>query len=77
MAVNSGGTFVASPVLGKWTDWRGVKEALFVSLVVMIGGNVMYAVSQNEWMLLAARFVVGCAAGKMPSPRVRTKSSSR
>jgi len=62
VAVNSGGTFLASPILGKWTDWRGVKEALFVSLVVMIGGNVMYAMSQNVWMLLVARFIVGCAA---------------
>jgi predicted MFS family arabinose efflux permease len=63
VAVNSGGTFLASPILGKWTDWRGVKEALFISLIVMIGGNIMYALSQDVWMLLASRFIVGCAAG--------------
>jgi len=62
VAVNSGGTFLASPLLGKWTDWRGVKEALFISLVVMIGGNIMYALSVDVWMLLASRFIVGCAA---------------
>lgn len=62
VAVNSGGTFLASPILGKWTDLRGVKEALFISLAVMIGGNIMYALSQDVWMLLASRFIVGCAA---------------
>jgi predicted MFS family arabinose efflux permease len=66
--VNSGGTFLASPLLGKWTDSRGVKEALFISLIVMIGGNIMYALSQDVWMLLASRFIVGCAAGMRYSP---------
>jgi predicted MFS family arabinose efflux permease len=46
-----------------------VKEALFLSLVVMIGGNIMYAMSQNVWMLLVSRFIVGCAAGTPPTIR--------
>ena len=63
VAVNSGGTFFFSPILGKWADWRGVKEAIFFSLVMMIGGNLLYAVSMNVWVLMTARFIVGCAAG--------------
>jgi len=62
VAVNSGGTFIFSPILGKWADWRGVKEAIFLSLIIMIGGNFLYAVSMNVWVLMAARFIVGCAA---------------
>lgn len=62
VAVNSGGTFILSPILGKWADWRGVKEAIFFSLLVMIGGNFLYAISMNVWVLMVARFIVGCAA---------------
>ena len=63
VAVNSGGTFVFSPLLGKWADWRGVREAIFFSLILMIGGNLLYSLSMNVWVLLVARFIVGCAAG--------------
>lgn len=62
VAANSAGTFFASPLLGKWADKRGVKEAIFVSLLVMIGGNAFYSLSQDVWMLLVARFIVGAAA---------------
>jgi len=62
VAVNSAGTFLASPVLGKWADKRGVREAIFVSLIVMIIGNLLYSISMNVWVLLVARFIVGCAA---------------
>jgi MFS family permease len=63
VAANSAGTFVSSPVLGKWFDARGAREPLIVSLVVMIGGNVLYSLSSNIYELLASRFIVGIAAG--------------
>jgi len=62
VAVNSFGTFIASPVLGKWADWRGVKEVIFGSLIIMIIGNGLYSVSMNIPVLMAARFIVGVAA---------------
>lgn len=63
VAVNSGGSFLASPVFGAWGDRRTTREVLGVTLVLMIIGNVMYSLSENIYMLLAGRFVVGVAAG--------------
>eukprot|EP01114_Cavostelium_apophysatum_P018577 TRINITY_DN5778_c0_g1_i1.p1 TRINITY_DN5778_c0_g1~~TRINITY_DN5778_c0_g1_i1.p1 ORF type:complete len:493 (+),score=90.41 TRINITY_DN5778_c0_g1_i1:69-1547(+) len=61
VAVNSGGSFLASPLIGAWGDRRSAKEVLAVTLIFMIAGNVAYSLATNYWMLLAARFVVGAA----------------
>ena len=45
-------------------DRRTTREVLGASLVVMIVGNLMYALASNVWLLLAGRFIVGIATGK-------------
>ncbi len=62
VAVNSLGSFLASPLFGMWADRRTTREVLAATLVIMIIGNVGYALSINIWILLISRFVVGVAA---------------
>eukprot|EP01129_Flabellula_baltica_P009626 TRINITY_DN3957_c0_g1_i2.p1 TRINITY_DN3957_c0_g1~~TRINITY_DN3957_c0_g1_i2.p1 ORF type:complete len:394 (-),score=75.14 TRINITY_DN3957_c0_g1_i2:326-1474(-) len=62
VAVNSLGTFIASPIFGLWADKRTFREVMGVSLVVMVAGNIWYAIAGDIYSLLAARFVVGIAA---------------
>jgi len=62
VAVNSLGTFIASPIMGYWADKRNFREVFFVSLVLMVIGNTWYALANNEYHIFAARFVVGIAA---------------
>jgi len=63
VAVNSAGSFLASPVFGYWLDRRGTREVLCFSLIVMVLGNLLYFFSPNIYVLLTARFLVGIAAG--------------
>jgi len=62
VAINSLGTFIISPVFGKWSDKRSTREVLLVSLLLMAGGNIWYALANTMWELLLARFIVGVAA---------------
>lgn len=62
VAVNSAGSFLASPVFGAWQDKRSTKEVTAITLVLMILGNVMYSLSTTTWLLLIGRFIVGVAA---------------
>jgi len=62
VAVNSGGSFLASPLFGAWSDRRSSREVILVTLIIMVMGNVLYSLSSNIWMLLAGRFIVGVAA---------------
>eukprot|EP01128_Nolandella_sp_AFSM9_P001179 TRINITY_DN11299_c0_g1_i1.p1 TRINITY_DN11299_c0_g1~~TRINITY_DN11299_c0_g1_i1.p1 ORF type:complete len:546 (+),score=139.67 TRINITY_DN11299_c0_g1_i1:88-1638(+) len=62
VAANSLGTFIASPILGWWADKRTYKEVMIVSMLLMIGGNIWYALATDIYQLFAARFVVGIAA---------------
>jgi len=62
VAVNSAGSFLASPLFGAWADRRTTREVLAATLILMIIGNVMYSLASNIWMLLAGRFIVGVAA---------------
>lgn len=64
VSVNSAGSFLASPLFGWWADKRSTREVLLCTLVLMVIGNVMYSLAFNVWLLLAARFIVGIAAGK-------------
>lgn len=63
VAVNSAGSFLASPLFGWWADRRSTREVLAVSLCVMVGGNIMYSLATNIWILLVGRFIVGVASG--------------
>eukprot|EP01088_Endostelium_zonatum_P011845 TRINITY_DN259_c4_g1_i1.p1 TRINITY_DN259_c4_g1~~TRINITY_DN259_c4_g1_i1.p1 ORF type:complete len:550 (-),score=75.33 TRINITY_DN259_c4_g1_i1:23-1561(-) len=62
VAANSIGSFIASPILGVWADRRGVKEVIFYSLILMVIGNFLYAISVNWIMLVSARFIVGASS---------------
>jgi len=62
VAVNSAGSFLASPLFGGWSDRRGTREVLASTLILMIFVNVMYSLATNIWLLLAGRFIVGVAA---------------
>lgn len=62
ISVNSAGSFLASPIFGAWQDKRGTREVLGVTFILMVLGNVVYALSTTVWLLLVGRFVVGVAA---------------
>uniref|UniRef100_A0A6B2L399 Major facilitator superfamily (MFS) profile domain-containing protein n=1 Tax=Arcella intermedia TaxID=1963864 RepID=A0A6B2L399_9EUKA len=62
VAVNSLGTFLASPVFGWWADKRNFREVFFISLVLMFASNLWYALCKDKYQLFAARFIVGVAA---------------
>jgi DHA1 family multidrug resistance protein-like MFS transporter len=62
VSANSLGTFLASPLFGWWADKRTFREVFIVSLVLMVVGNIWYALADNEYHIFAARFVVGVAA---------------
>lgn len=62
VAVNSIGSFLASPLFGYWVDRRSTREVLLCTLIIMVIGNIMYSLATNLWMLLAGRFIVGVAA---------------
>lgn len=68
VAINSFGTLLGSPVLGKWADARTVRESIFISLVLMIFGNLLYVFSDfpsfkgSIYLLFFSRFIVGVAS---------------
>src|SRR5579885_471120 len=64
VAINSIGSFLASPFFGWWADRRSTREVLAITLIAMTFGNVLYSLSSKYWILLIARFIVGAASGK-------------
>jgi MFS family permease len=63
VAVNSLGTFLASPIFGWLADRLiGFRWVFFFSFVLMFGGSLWYSLSTEIYELLAARFIVGIAA---------------
>ena len=93
VAINSAGSFISSPIFGYWNDARSTREVMTFSLVIMFIGNVMYVAADhgvdnvsdatNTIIVMAARFVVGFAAGNFAvvqaylsyatSPETRTR----
>eukprot|EP01104_Vermistella_antarctica_P009175 TRINITY_DN2337_c1_g2_i1.p1 TRINITY_DN2337_c1_g2~~TRINITY_DN2337_c1_g2_i1.p1 ORF type:complete len:508 (-),score=119.42 TRINITY_DN2337_c1_g2_i1:112-1635(-) len=88
VAINSLGTFLASPIFGAWGDKRTMKEVLLFSLILNVAGNVLYSTSYmlspyGVYALLMARFIIGLAAANYAvasaylsyatKPRDRTK----
>eukprot|EP01117_Protostelium_nocturnum_P008517 TRINITY_DN3054_c0_g1_i1.p1 TRINITY_DN3054_c0_g1~~TRINITY_DN3054_c0_g1_i1.p1 ORF type:complete len:469 (-),score=134.49 TRINITY_DN3054_c0_g1_i1:18-1424(-) len=63
VAANSLGSFLSSPVLNVWADRRNTREVMVFCYVLMFVGNILYSFSENQWMLLASRVIVGISAG--------------
>jgi len=61
-AANSAGSFLASPIIGAWADRRPTREVIAATLILMIGGNILYSLSWNIYILFTARFIVGVAS---------------
>lgn len=51
--------------MGWWANRRPVREVLIVSLLLGVGGNILYCWSPNQWVVLAARGIVGMGAGNV------------
>ncbi len=62
IALHSGGTILAGPLLVKWSQNRPLREVLVGTLFVMLCGGAMHGLAQNIEMLLAARFIIGAAS---------------
>jgi len=63
VAANSAGQFLSSPLLGYWGDKVTIKQVLVITLIMAVGGNLIYATSKFYWTLLIARFIIGLAGG--------------
>lgn len=69
VAAFSVGQLLGSPLFG-WLGTRRCTLSLIVSLVINVGGNVMYCFTaavpdHNNWFMLVARFLVGFGAGNI------------
>lgn len=65
VAINSIGSFLASPFFGWWADRRSTREVLAITLIAMTFGNVLYSLANKFWLLLIGRFIVGTASGRI------------
>ncbi|MFE9423883.1 MFS transporter [Kitasatospora sp. NPDC006697] len=57
---------VATPVLGRLGDMYGKRRMLLLSLVVLVAGSVVCAVSSALAPIVVGRALQGCAAGVIP-----------
>lgn len=56
---------IASPLFCYLAERRGVKGVLLASVVVDISGQLLYAFSNDQWMVLGARVVSGFSTGSI------------
>lgn len=66
LATMSVAQFFSGPILGAWSDQKGRRSLLLVSLVLGVAGYVFCALGvwvESILVLIAGRFVVGIAAG--------------
>lgn len=56
---------IFAPGIGHFGSSKGVKPVLGLTLGVMALGYVMYSLARDRWILLIARFVIGCGAGNV------------
>ena len=71
VAAYSFGQLLGSPVFGYWANRRRSREPILFACVLAVVGNVMYAYSDglpqhgtsNAYFMMAARFLIGFAAG--------------
>lgn len=52
-----------------WFNRRGGFESLMLCGVLLILGNVLYAIGWNEWALVSARFIIGVGAANVSVAR--------
>ena len=65
MACYSLAQFVASPLLGRWSDRAGRRPVLLFSLAFSVLSYLWLAVAPALWMLFAARLLAGAGAGSI------------
>ncbi|EGG14848.1 hypothetical protein DFA_10721 [Cavenderia fasciculata] len=53
------------PLIGFWADKRTLREAICVSLLVGISGNLVYAMSVSPLMIIAGRLIAGIGSANM------------
>ncbi|VDP01334.1 unnamed protein product, partial [Soboliphyme baturini] len=64
------GQIVGSPLFGMWSNRRGsVRVPCLTSLIITVFGNALMVCAEgfpanNRFVVLCARFVMGCAAGR-------------
>ena len=54
--------FVFAPMLGMWSDRRGRRPALLLSLAGSVASFLMVAYAPNVWLLLIGRAIAGAGA---------------
>eukprot|EP00291_Cryptomonas_curvata_P018482 CAMPEP_0172157970 /NCGR_PEP_ID=MMETSP1050-20130122/4107_1 /TAXON_ID=233186 /ORGANISM="Cryptomonas curvata, Strain CCAP979/52" /LENGTH=125 /DNA_ID=CAMNT_0012827299 /DNA_START=231 /DNA_END=604 /DNA_ORIENTATION=- len=57
------GEIVTTPLFNFWYDRRPTKEVILSALVLNSFASLFYSMSTTKYAILAARFLVGCAAG--------------
>jgi len=57
--------FVASVVLGRWSDHVGRRPVLLMSIALGVGGYLLFGFAEAYGVLLVARMVSGFAAGNL------------
>lgn len=62
-AISYVGGAVVCFISGRWTDWRGRREAIFWSALITLIGGIIQGAAQNVGMFLAGRLVVGFGMG--------------
>ncbi|GAB1538426.1 tetracycline resistance MFS efflux pump [Scytonema sp. NUACC21] len=55
--------FVATPVLGRFSDFMGRKPLLIISLIGTVGANLIASFAPFAWLLFAARIFDGLTGG--------------
>lgn len=65
VAVFSGMQFVATALLGKLSDRIGRRPILLTTMIINIGGYVLFAFAGSYWALFAARVISGFAGGNI------------
>ena len=53
---------VGAPVVGVWTTRHGIFKPIIWLIVPFFVGNFLYAVANEWWEVLIARFIVGLSA---------------
>jgi MFS family permease len=65
MALYAIGMFVATPILGRLSDFYGRKPILMLSMVGAIIGYLMLGFAQSLWVVALARLLAGFMAGNI------------
>ena len=69
--VNSGFSFaqmVASLIMGYWCEKRNAKEPIFLSIILLAAGSLLYSYAETFgkngiWVILGGRVLLGLNAG--------------